>query len=347
MPRDPRHPVPPRRGPRAPTAAGLAAVAGALLATSSALPPPPLGRRAAGTWLADLGPTMATLALARLLVALVLARLALATAVALVARWSRRRVVADLALVLAGPLGRAWAQRVAGAGLATAVLVPGAAGALPARGADEPPPPSLVLVEEAPATGRAPAPGGPSVGTPADPSTGEVRPAPRFELVEVLPTPPAAPPGTGTGAPVAPPSHEPPPVPSQEPAPGAAPVPPPATTPHDPSAPEEPPRPSAAPAGPSLGSPPRPSTGSPPAPSGRGTAATAPATPGEWVIAPGQHLWHVAEATARELAPGAGTADVARYHRRLIAANLDRLPVPSDPDLVHPGNVIRRPAWAP
>ena len=65
------------------------------------------------------------------------------------------------------------------------------------------------------------------------------------------------------------------------------------------------------------------------------------------MIAPGEHLWHVAEVTAHQARPdGAELAEVAGYHRRLVAANRHRLAVPDNPDLVLPGDVIVRPDWA-
>jgi hypothetical protein len=88
-------------------------------------------------------------------------------------------------------------------------------------------------------------------------------------------------------------------------------------------------------------------TTSPPA-----TAATdrAPATDGgrsrpgatavgsTWVIAPGDTLWHVAETSAAEKVGRAPSpAEIVEQLDRVIAANLDRLVIPGDPDLVFPG----------
>lgn len=71
-------------------------------------------------------------------------------------------------------------------------------------------------------------------------------------------------------------------------------------------------------------------TPAPPAPS-TGVAA-------EVVVAPGDHLWAIAERTvAQRLGPGPGDTTIADYWRRLIVANHDRLVDPQDPSLIHPG----------
>lgn len=70
-------------------------------------------------------------------------------------------------------------------------------------------------------------------------------------------------------------------------------------------------------------------------------AGGAPAT---WTAQPGDHLWHVAEATlagAWGRAPADG--EVARYWTGLVEANRDVLADPSNPDLIHPGQVFRLP----
>jgi len=73
------------------------------------------------------------------------------------------------------------------------------------------------------------------------------------------------------------------------------------------------------------------------------TIAPPPVTPalGLWRIEPGQHLWHVAEVT---LVAAWGTApsddEIGRYLDVLIAANRDRLLVPTNPDLVFAGQEL-------
>lgn len=70
------------------------------------------------------------------------------------------------------------------------------------------------------------------------------------------------------------------------------------------------------------------------------TAPTAPAVPapgGEVVIAPGDHLWAVAERTLAERLGRAPTdAEVVPFWTRLVDVNRDRL-IGGDPDLVFPG----------
>ena len=60
-----------------------------------------------------------------------------------------------------------------------------------------------------------------------------------------------------------------------------------------------------------------------------------------WTIAPGDHLWGVAARTladARHRPPA--DAEVARYLDRLVDRNRSVLVVPTDPDLVYPGQVF-------
>jgi hypothetical protein len=77
------------------------------------------------------------------------------------------------------------------------------------------------------------------------------------------------------------------------------------------------------------------------------TAPPAPATPappipvapeaGEHVVQAGEHFWSIAES---ELARGGHTPttrEVARYWQTLVTANQSRLRVPSNPDLLYPG----------
>jgi hypothetical protein len=70
------------------------------------------------------------------------------------------------------------------------------------------------------------------------------------------------------------------------------------------------------------------------------TTSAVPAE-GTWTIAPGDHLWGVAEVL---LALHGGTAPddaaVDAYVQALVAANHDVLVDPADPDLVLPGQVL-------
>jgi len=65
-----------------------------------------------------------------------------------------------------------------------------------------------------------------------------------------------------------------------------------------------------------------------------------------WVIAPGDHLWHVATTVVHRSDPTASETTIARYHQHLIAANQDRLVVPNDPDFVLPGQAFTLPPLA-
>jgi nucleoid-associated protein YgaU len=55
----------------------------------------------------------------------------------------------------------------------------------------------------------------------------------------------------------------------------------------------------------------------------------------EWVVAPGESFWSIAE----EVVGDAPAGDVETYWRSLIEANRDRLVSPS-PDLIRPGQVF-------
>jgi nucleoid-associated protein YgaU len=65
--------------------------------------------------------------------------------------------------------------------------------------------------------------------------------------------------------------------------------------------------------------------------------------PATWVVEPGDSLWSIAEeVVGAEVVAGAGTAvpgerAVARYWRRLVAANRPHLVDPANPDLLVPG----------
>ena len=62
-----------------------------------------------------------------------------------------------------------------------------------------------------------------------------------------------------------------------------------------------------------------------------------------WTIAPGDHLWHVAEATLGAVGPQPTDAETARYLAALVEQNRSILLDPGDPDLVRPGQVFSLP----
>jgi hypothetical protein len=87
----------------------------------------------------------------------------------------------------------------------------------------------------------------------------------------------------------------------------------------------------------------------------RGPAARRPPAlpavdPATWVVEPGDSLWSIAEeVVGAEVVAGAGAAvpgerAVARYWRRLVAANRPHLVDPANPDLLVPGQRLVLPA---
>lgn len=63
-----------------------------------------------------------------------------------------------------------------------------------------------------------------------------------------------------------------------------------------------------------------------------------------WTAAPGDHLWHIAEATLADAWGRAPTdTEVVPYWTGLVEANRDVLVDPSNPDLIHPGQTFRLP----
>lgn len=82
-------------------------------------------------------------------------------------------------------------------------------------------------------------------------------------------------------------------------------------------------------------------------------AANAPATTGPaqspaagtYVVRPGDSLWSIARSVQTARSGGApASAQVARYWIQLVTANLDRLPVPGDTNLIFPGQTLQLPA---
>jgi hypothetical protein len=60
-----------------------------------------------------------------------------------------------------------------------------------------------------------------------------------------------------------------------------------------------------------------------------------------WTVQRGDHLWRIADETVVDRGGEATEANVAAYWRRLIEANPEA--VGDDPDLIHPGQVVRLP----
>lgn len=80
-----------------------------------------------------------------------------------------------------------------------------------------------------------------------------------------------------------------------------------------------------------------------PVTAGGATATTVTATAGDdvWLVERGDHLWRIAEATLVDRGEPADETHVHRYWRTLIDHNHNT--IGPDPDLIHPGTVIRLP----
>lgn len=88
-------------------------------------------------------------------------------------------------------------------------------------------------------------------------------------------------------------------------------------------------------------SPSPPATAPTPTPVTTPTPTTAQTPSPTWTVERGQHLWSIAEAVVAERTSAPPTdAAVDPYWRALVAANRDRLPDPSNPDLVFPGTTL-------
>lgn len=69
------------------------------------------------------------------------------------------------------------------------------------------------------------------------------------------------------------------------------------------------------------------------------------AHPRTWTVDEGESFWSIAEeALTATLGRAPTDAEIDPYWRALIAANRDRLVLPDDPDVIHPGQVFELPA---
>ena len=315
--------------------AGLLAAAVVLARIPSPVEPPPAAPAEWGPWLAAAGPGAVAVAAARLLGLVGVALAATGLVAALLGHLARLPRLAAADQLLTPGLRRA--LRVAAAtGLTAGLLGPGApVGAEPTPGT-----PAATAARPA---ATAPAPESAPTLRRLD---GDDRGGP--PLLVLLDAAVAASPSSPPPPPTTPPAPGPPTSPTRSPSP-----------PTRPSSTPEPPRTSpgpSAPTGPAASPPaPTPPRGATTAPAGPTTAGPTTAPAGgagaalpPWTIRPGEHLWAVAERTVADVeGPGADVARVARYHQRLVAANLASLPVPGDPDLVFPGTVVHRPPLTP
>lgn len=92
---------------------------------------------------------------------------------------------------------------------------------------------------------------------------------------------------------------------------------------------------------------PDPTTAEPAAPTSTAPPGGSHAQPGadEWIVAPGESFWTIAEEALRDARGGTQPSDdeIARYWRQLIAANRPRLSAPDNPDLLHTGQPLHLP----
>lgn len=93
--------------------------------------------------------------------------------------------------------------------------------------------------------------------------------------------------------------------------------------------------------GPAPASPDRPGTPPPGALAAPRDRVAASAVAETWRVETGDHLWSIAEDTLLDRGLEAEEPDITRYWQRLIDANRDA--IGSDPDLIHPGVVLRLP----
>ncbi len=74
-------------------------------------------------------------------------------------------------------------------------------------------------------------------------------------------------------------------------------------------------------------------------------AAPAPAPLHEFVVAPGDSFWSIAEHhVTGQLQRAPSDREIAAYWRKLVAANTDRLAIAGNPDLIFPNQTLRLPA---
>jgi nucleoid-associated protein YgaU len=81
-----------------------------------------------------------------------------------------------------------------------------------------------------------------------------------------------------------------------------------------------------------------------PEPAATTPAQAEPADPTDWwTVAPGDHLWHIAEETLADHGAAPSPDEVAAYWHTLREANHSRLVDPDNPDLIMPGQQIALP----
>lgn len=310
----------------------LSAIAVLWLA-GGALPAPPTPTLASlAPWIERTGPITAVVVAVRGLALLALSWVSLTTGLALVASASPASMVAGVARRCALPTLRPLVGAALGVTVSVASFAPLAT---PVSAQPEPAAavaPELVLLD-------------PPASATGDPTT-----PPELVLLDPLvsptstapPTTTAPPSTTSDTTPATPTAHDPGPA-------EAKPSGPPSTA--APAPPTAPTKDTTATSGKTTPTPPV-----DPAPTEARTPATLPSTTmgdepshatgfaTSWTIAPGEHLWFVAEHTVFAVRGiDADLAEVADYHQLLIEANRSRLPIPADPDLVFAGMEVLLP----
>ena len=318
--------------PHAPLRRSVALVAGlalALVALAAMRPGLPLGADLPRpghwtTWLAHVGPAVALMATIRLVGLVVGGYLLAVAALDLAANLTRSAALATIARRVTVPTARRLIAGVTGAGLAMSITV---AAVAPGLASASPRPTTTVTSPTRPAGGACPDPLGQT-----NPAYASGRPSDHdCPNITMRQTNPAY--ASGVDDRTAP----------EDPA--AAP----AGPPTDPAATTDPPTmrrldpepTTSVPAAPAPDPTAGPTTG-PPAPA----ADPAPAAPStsSWTIAPGDHLWRVAERTLQAAwGRRPRVAETATYLDALIQANHDVLVVRDEPDLVFPGQVFTLP----
>lgn len=79
-----------------------------------------------------------------------------------------------------------------------------------------------------------------------------------------------------------------------------------------------------------------------------GVGQMSPVAPTTWTVAPGESLWSIAEDLLADTWPRHPTdAEIDPFWRTLVERNRSRLIDPTDPDLIHPGQVFEVPPLPP
>ncbi len=285
-----------------------------LVALGRPVPGPPWATTAApwAAWAARGGPGGVVMGLIRLAALVAVAYLLVVVLVELGGRWSAVPALLRTSHRLCLPGMAAWLSQAAAGGVLVS-MVAGSALTAGAVGAATPPSGVVVMHQLPPSTTLGAGVGRTTASRPTPSSPARAADAP--PVMQVV----------GSSTTTAPPRRAPstsssPPTPSMTT---------PTTAPSEPTSSSSTPEPAAVPAS-GFGD-----AGAP-----RSAAVPTP-VPQTWTIRSGDHLWRVASTTlAGQWSGRPSDAEVLDYLQQVIAANRDRLVVPTDPDLVFPGQVF-------